>query len=250
MKEKLKRKRDSYDSDDDEEGGDGGDAGATTASAHGASSKKKTAVLYKKKAKRNIGISSSTQQSVPSEPIHEVVMNPNFGFTAEEASTMVQSPPRSTEPPTATTQPPPVVTSGPETPIVTPQVAPQRSMAYAIRATTSQPSSERQRIFSEMSQDEKNNFLFSQLEAAADRIQRQTDFIMITKNDQIAQLVEINMLKSTVEQQQTVIGRQQAEIDKLKAENARLKTADEGREQSSFILKKLAEGKRTKQLYT
>ncbi|MFS7913661.1 hypothetical protein Hanom_Chr02g00144281 [Helianthus anomalus] len=102
-------------------------------------------------------------------------------------------------------------------------------MASVIRATTSQPSSERQRIFSEMSQDEKNNFFFSQLEAAADRIKRQTDFIRITKNDQLSQLVEINSLKSTVEQQQTVIGRQQVEIDQLKAEHERLKTADNAR---------------------
>ncbi|KAJ0477784.1 hypothetical protein HanHA300_Chr13g0492531 [Helianthus annuus] len=168
-------------------------------------------------------------------------MDPNFGFTAEEASTMVPSPPRSTEPPTTATQPSPMVTSSPETPTITPQVAPQRSMASVIRVTTSQPSSERQRIFSKMSQDEKNKFLFSHLEAAADRIQRQTDFIRITKNDQVAQQVEINKLKSTVEQQQTVIGRQQAEIDQLKAENARLKTADEAREQSISILQKLAE---------
>ncbi|KAJ0801182.1 hypothetical protein HanPI659440_Chr03g0114381 [Helianthus annuus] len=260
MKEKLKRKRDSSDSsdsDDDEEGGDsdGGDAGTTAASAPGASSaggderadsdyvpsdtervpKKKTAVLRKKKAKKNIGTSSSAQQSVPSEPIQEAAMDLNLGFTAEEASTMVPSPPRSTEPPTTATQPSPVVTSSPETPTVTPQVAPQRSMGSAIRATTSQPSSEHQRIFLEMFQDEKNKFLFSHLEATADRIQRQTDFIRITKNDQVAQQVEINKLKSTVEQQQTVIGRQQAEIDQLKAENARLKTADEAREQSSSI---------------
>ncbi|MFS7955554.1 hypothetical protein Hanom_Chr07g00644021 [Helianthus anomalus] len=76
-----------------------------------------------------------------------------------------------------------------------------------------------------MSQDEKNDFLFSQLEAAADRIQRQTDFIRITRNDQLSQLVEINTLKFTVEQQQTVIGRQQAKIDQLKAENERLKAS-------------------------
>ncbi|KAJ0751982.1 hypothetical protein HanPI659440_Chr09g0319071 [Helianthus annuus] len=96
MKEKLKQKRDSSDSsdsDNDEEGGDGdgGDARMTAASAPGASSaggdeqadsdyvpsdtetervqKKKTVVLRKKKAKRNIGTSSSAQQSVPSEPI-------------------------------------------------------------------------------------------------------------------------------------------------------------------------------------
>ncbi|KAJ0704588.1 hypothetical protein HanPI659440_Chr14g0564331 [Helianthus annuus] len=263
MKEKLKRKRDSTDSsdsDDDEEGGDGdgGNAEATAASAPGASNaggdeqedadyvpsdtegervqKKKKAVPRKKKAKRNIGTSSSTLQSVPSEPIQEASMDPNFGFTAEEASTMASSPPRSTEQPSTTIQPPPVVSSTPETPTVISQAVPQRSMAAAIRATTSQPSDERQRIFSEYSQEEKNNFLFSQLEAAADRIQRQTEFIMITKNDQVSQLVEIDKLKSTVDQQQTVIERQQAEIDSLKAENARLKAAEEERERNNTIL--------------
>ncbi|KAF5783969.1 hypothetical protein HanXRQr2_Chr11g0514121 [Helianthus annuus] len=161
--------------------------------------KKESDVHQKKKARRYL----ATSVSVPQEPIQETL----------------------------------VVSSAPETPTVTPQAAPQRSMASASRATTSQPSSERQRVFSEMSQDEKNNFLFSQLEAAADRIQRQTDFIRITKNDQLSQQVEINTLKSTVEQQQTVIGCQQAEIDQLKAENVRLKAADEERE-------------REKQLYT
>ncbi|KAJ0682476.1 hypothetical protein HanPI659440_Chr16g0647761 [Helianthus annuus] len=242
MKDTFKSKRDSSDSsdsdddDDDEESGDGdggdgdggdADAGATEASAPGASSaggdeqadsdyvpsdteterrlkKKGTVVLRKKKARKNIGTSSSAQQSVPKEPIQVAAMDPNFGFTAEEASTMVPSPTRSTEPSTTATQPPLVVTLAPETPTVTPQAGPQRSMASVIRATTSLPSSERQRIFSEMSQDEKNNFLFSQLEAAADRIQRQTEFIRITKNDQLSQLVDINRLKSTVEQQQTV----------------------------------------------
>ncbi|MFS7955553.1 hypothetical protein Hanom_Chr07g00644011 [Helianthus anomalus] len=58
-------------------------------------------------------------------------MDPNFGFTAKEASTMVPSPPRSTEPPTTTTQPSPVMTLAPETPTVTPQAGPQRSMASA-----------------------------------------------------------------------------------------------------------------------
>ncbi|MFS7903097.1 hypothetical protein Hanom_Chr01g00019991 [Helianthus anomalus] len=114
-------------------------------------------------------------------------------------------------------------------------------MAEAIRATTSQPRADRQRIFLEMSQDEKNNFLFMQLEAAADRIQRQTDFIKVTKNDQISHQVDIDRLKSTVGEQQAVIQRQQAEIDQLKAENARLKAADEERQRSSSILQKLAE---------
>ncbi|KAF5806336.1 hypothetical protein HanRHA438_Chr05g0229111 [Helianthus annuus] len=181
--------------------------------------KKKTVVLRKKKARKNIGTSSSAQQSVPKEPIQEAAMDPNLGFTADEASRMIPSPPRSTEPT-------PTVSATPETPTVTPQAAPQRSMASVIRATTSQPSSERQRLFSEMSQDEKNNFLFSQLEVAADRIQKQNDFIRITKNNQLSQLVEINTFKVTVVQQQTVIGRQQAEIDQLQAENERLKAAD------------------------
>ncbi|KAJ0836890.1 hypothetical protein HanRHA438_Chr16g0772061 [Helianthus annuus] len=236
MKDTFKRMRDSSDSsdsDDDEESGDGdgGVAGATAASAPGASSaggdeqadsdyvpsdtetehlkKKGTAVLRKKKARKNIGTSSSAQQSVPKEPIQEAAMDLNFGFTAEEASTMVPSPTsptRSTEPSTTATQPLPVVTLAPETPTVTPQAGPQRSMASVIRATASLPSSERQRIFSEMSQDQKNNFLFYQLEAAADRIQRQTEFIRITKNDQLSQLVDINRLKSTVEQQQNCFG--------------------------------------------
>ncbi|MFS7955552.1 hypothetical protein Hanom_Chr07g00644001 [Helianthus anomalus] len=80
MKEKFKRKRDSSDSSDSGGDGDGGDAGATAASAPGASSagvdeqegsekdteterlqKKKTVVLRKKKAKKNIGTSSSAQ---------------------------------------------------------------------------------------------------------------------------------------------------------------------------------------------
>ncbi|MFS8004780.1 hypothetical protein Hanom_Chr13g01229771 [Helianthus anomalus] len=68
----------------------------------------------------------------------------------------MSSPPRSSE---LT----PMVTSAPETPIVTPQ-EPARSIASTIRATTSQPASERrQGRFSQMQQDEKVDFLFSQL---------------------------------------------------------------------------------------
>ncbi|XP_021975286.1 uncharacterized protein LOC110870411 [Helianthus annuus] len=124
---------------------------------------------------------------------------------------------------------PPVVSSPPAAQPVSPEEIPQRSMAASIRATTAQPSGERQRIFSEMTQEEKNNFLFSQYEVAADRIQRQTDFIRITKNDQISHQVEIDRLKSTVGEQQAIIQRQQAEIDHLKAENIRLRAADEER---------------------
>ncbi|MFS7954773.1 hypothetical protein Hanom_Chr07g00634481 [Helianthus anomalus] len=76
-------------------------------------------------------------------------MNPNFGLAAEEADAIVSSPPRSTEQPV-------VVSSTVETPTVMPQVAPARTIASTIRATTSQQALERQqRKFSEMQQDEK-----------------------------------------------------------------------------------------------
>ncbi|MFS7945793.1 hypothetical protein Hanom_Chr06g00528351 [Helianthus anomalus] len=92
-------------------------------------------------------------------------MNPEFGLMAEEATAFLSSPPRSSEPT-------PIVTSAPETPTVTPQ-EPARSIASTIRATTSQPASERrQSRFSQMQQDEKIDFLFSQLQAAAGQINR------------------------------------------------------------------------------
>ncbi|MFS8016939.1 hypothetical protein Hanom_Chr15g01374401 [Helianthus anomalus] len=97
--------------------------------------RKETTVKRKKKARKYIGTSSSAQQFVPKEPIQEAAMDPNLGFTTEEASTMVSSPPRSTEPT-------PSVSSTPETPVVTPQ-APTRSIASTIRATTSQPAARR-----------------------------------------------------------------------------------------------------------
>ncbi|KAF5823950.1 hypothetical protein HanRHA438_Chr01g0044771 [Helianthus annuus] len=120
-------------------------------------------------------------------------------------------------------------------------------MAAAIRATTSQqPSSERQRIYSEMTQVEKNDFLFRQYEAAADRIQRQADFIRITKNDQIHHQVEIDRLKATVGEQLATIQRQQAEIDLLKAENERMKASEAERDRRSSVLQKLAEDLRNR----
>ncbi|KAF5797967.1 hypothetical protein HanRHA438_Chr07g0297801 [Helianthus annuus] len=150
-------------------------------------------------------------------------MDPNLGFTAAEASEMIPSPPRSTEPA-------PVVSSTPETPTVTPQ-APTRSIASTIRATTSQLTAERrQTIFSQMNQEEKVNFLFSQLQAAAGQIQRQNELMQATRADSIRQQLEINTLNSTVRRQAAEITRQQTEIDQLKAENASLKAADEVRE--------------------
>ncbi|KAF5788758.1 hypothetical protein HanXRQr2_Chr09g0362801 [Helianthus annuus] len=160
-------------------------------------------------------------QSAPQqEPTQEAEMNPNLGFTADEATAMVSSPPTSSEPT-------PVVTSAPETPAVTPQEL-ARSIASTIRATTSQPTSERrQSRLSQMQQDEKKIFLFSQLQAAAGQIDRQSAVINVTRSDMIKKQLEMNTLNSTVERQQAEITRQQAEIEQLKAENARLKAADE-----------------------
>ncbi|MFS7947878.1 hypothetical protein Hanom_Chr06g00553341 [Helianthus anomalus] len=190
MEEKFGRKdSDSYDSDDDgdDEGGDGGDAGAVGASTTGASAAGTAGASLAgddeedtesddnppepryefyldergvKNARKNIG-SSSAQQSIPhQEPTQEEEMNPNLGFTANEASAMVLSPLRSSEPT-------PVVTSAPETPTVTPQ-EPARAIASTIHETTSQPTLERrQSTFSQMPQDEKIDFLFSQLQAVA-----------------------------------------------------------------------------------
>ncbi|MFS7988562.1 hypothetical protein Hanom_Chr11g01036311 [Helianthus anomalus] len=56
--------------------------------------RKQIAAHRKKKARKNIG-SSSVQQPVPQqEPIQEANMNPNLGFTADEAATFISSPPR------------------------------------------------------------------------------------------------------------------------------------------------------------
>ncbi|KAJ0466354.1 hypothetical protein HanPSC8_Chr14g0595311 [Helianthus annuus] len=79
-------------------------------------------------------------------------------------------------------------------------------------------------------QDEKVDFLFSQLQAAAGQIDRQSTVINVTRGDVIKQRLEINTLNSTVERQQAEITHRQAEIEQLKAENACLKAADEERE--------------------
>ncbi|KAM0069507.1 hypothetical protein Hdeb2414_s0001g00002531 [Helianthus debilis subsp. tardiflorus] len=185
--------------------------------------RKQTAARRKKKARKYIGASSVQQSVSQQEPIQEADMNPNLGFTADEAVTFISSPPRSSKPT-------PMVTSAAETPTVTTQEH-ACLMASTIRATTSQPSSERrQRRFSEIQQDEKVDFLFTQLQAAACQIDRQSAVINVTRSDVIKQRLEINTLNSTVERQQAEITRQQAEIEQLKAENAHLKAVDDERE--------------------
>ncbi|MFS7977771.1 hypothetical protein Hanom_Chr10g00907881 [Helianthus anomalus] len=196
--------------------------------------RKQTVARTKKKARKYIG-ASSVQQSVPQQdPIQEADMNLNLGFTADEAATFISSPPRSSEPTH-------VVTSALETQTTTPQ-EPAHSIASIIQATTSQPSSERRhRRFYEMQQDEKVDFLFTQLQATAGQIDRQSTVIHVTRSDMIKQQLEKNALNSTVQRQQAEITRQQAEIEQLKAENARLKTADEERESRSTDVQRLAE---------
>ncbi|KAF5818810.1 hypothetical protein HanXRQr2_Chr02g0070351 [Helianthus annuus] len=78
-----------------------------------------------------------------------------------------------------------------------------------------------------MQQDEKIDFLFSQLQAAAGQITRHTDVIKTTRVDSIKQQLEINTFNATIGRQAVEITRQQAEIEQLKAENASLKVADE-----------------------
>ncbi|MFS8021888.1 hypothetical protein Hanom_Chr16g01432771 [Helianthus anomalus] len=56
-----------------------------------------------------------------------------------------------------------------------------------------------------MDQEEKVNFLISQLQAAAGQIRRHTEVMQATRADSIRQQLEINTLNGTV-------GRQEAEI--------------------------------------
>ncbi|KAJ0524520.1 hypothetical protein HanRHA438_Chr09g0376801 [Helianthus annuus] len=156
--------------------------------------RKQTAARRKKKNRKYIGASSVQPTVSQPEPVHEADMNLNFGLTIDEAAAIISSPPRSSEPT-------PVVTSAAETPTATPQ-EPTHSIASTIRATTSQHGSERrQRKFSEMQQDEKVDFLFSQLQAAAGQIDTQSAVINVTRGDVIKQRLEMNTLKSTIKRQ-------------------------------------------------
>ncbi|KAM0006292.1 hypothetical protein Hdeb2414_s0178g00824901 [Helianthus debilis subsp. tardiflorus] len=182
--------------------------------------KKKADVCRKKKSKKTIAASSAeptiTQPETISEPVLEANFNPQFAFIAEETEALMTSP-------TATTEPPPVTKTATEPPpIVTTQAEPLHatSSIQQYRSTTYQQSPERRsRMFSEMDQDEKVDFLFTQLQAAASQMNQQSEFMSSTRNTVIKQQLEINALKETV-------GKQQAEITQLRAENERLKVAD------------------------
>ncbi|KAJ0766719.1 hypothetical protein HanPSC8_Chr03g0087881 [Helianthus annuus] len=184
--------------------------------------KKQTAIRRKKKMKKTIGTSSSepvtVQQETVAEPVHEAEVNPVFALTAEETTAMMTSP-------SVESQPPPTTTSSTETPVVTPppEQQPGASSSQQQRSTAHQRSSEhRGRMFSEMAPDEKVNFLFSQLQAAAEQISRHSEFMVANRNTVITQQMEINKLKETV-------SKQQVEIIQLHAENESLKAADDER---------------------
>ncbi|KAJ0575730.1 hypothetical protein HanIR_Chr05g0216161 [Helianthus annuus] len=237
-RKKIKIFSDSTESDsddDDDDAGAGGDVHrirqeedadyVPSDTEAGRLKKKHTAVHRKKKSRKYLGASSVQPTMSQHEPVHEAEMNPNFGLTADEASAILSSPPK-------TTKLPPVAISAAETPTVTPQAEPSRIMASVIRATTSQHSSERRsKRFSEMQQDEKVDFLFSQLQAVAGQINRQSEFMNITKSDVIKQQLEMNTLNFTVDTLKSTVERQQVEIAHLKAENERLKAVDDVREQ-------------------
>ncbi|KAJ0901565.1 hypothetical protein HanPSC8_Chr08g0326811 [Helianthus annuus] len=164
--------------------------------------KKKTTIRKRKKMKKNIGTSSAkpgaAQHETVTEPVHEGNVNPEFAFTAEETTAVMTSPSTAIEPP-------PTATTTTKTPVVTPPAEPQHgtSSSHQQRSVAHQRSSERRgRMFSEMGPDEKVNFLFSQLQAAAEQINRHSEFMVANRNMVIAQQVEINKLKETVGKQQ------------------------------------------------
>ncbi|KAF5805174.1 hypothetical protein HanRHA438_Chr05g0215771 [Helianthus annuus] len=177
----------------------------------------------KKKMNKTIGTSSAepaaVQHETVTEPIHEANVNPEFAFTVEETTAMMTSP-------SAATEPPPTATTAAETPVVTPPTEPQHgtSSSHQHRSATHQQSSKRRgRLFFEMAHDEKVEFLFSQLQAVGGQIHRHSEFMSANRNTVLKQQVEINTLKETV-------GRQQAKIVQLRAENERLKATDDERE--------------------
>ncbi|KAM0064880.1 hypothetical protein Hdeb2414_s0003g00108231 [Helianthus debilis subsp. tardiflorus] len=161
---------------------------------------------------------ATAQQETVTELVHEADVNPEFAFIAEETTAMMTSP-------SAVNEPPPTATTATETPVLTPPAEPQHgtSSSQQQRSTAHQRSSERcGRMFTKMAPDEKVKFLFSQLQAVVEQINQQSEFMMANRNTVIAQQMEINKLKETV-------GKQQAEIAQLRAENESLKAADDER---------------------
>ncbi|MFS7957720.1 putative non-specific protein-tyrosine kinase [Helianthus anomalus] len=166
--------------------------------------KKQVAIQRKKKSRKTIGESQAQPSSTrPSEPVQEAaVMTASLFETA---------------------QPPQTTTSATETPIVPPPVEPQQagtSSSLRQQSEAHQRSSAHHvRLFSEMDPDEKVEFLFSQLQAAAGQINRHSEIILLNHQTNITQQLQIHTLKEVVQKQQT-------EIEQLRAENVQLRAAD------------------------
>ncbi|KAJ0513953.1 hypothetical protein HanHA300_Chr10g0363821 [Helianthus annuus] len=184
--------------------------------------KKQAAIRRKKKSQKSITASQTQPASTqPSEPVHEANVSTDFVLTAEETEAMMSSPKTASEPP-------PTTTSVETPPVQPPTAQPQHatSSSQSAREKVQQQSAERHgTMFERMSESEKVNFLFSQLQAAAVqiKIKRHTEFMSSNRKMNIAQQLEINSLKE-------IVGKQHGEIEHLRAENAQLRAADAERE--------------------
>ncbi|KAJ0464092.1 hypothetical protein HanHA300_Chr14g0523101 [Helianthus annuus] len=181
--------------------------------------KKQAAIRRKKKSRKSIGASQTQPASTQSsEPAPEAVVSTNLGLTAEETEALMSSP-------TTTSEPPPTTTSVETPPVQPPTAQPQHatSSSQSARERVQQQSAERRgTIFERMSESEKVNFLFSQLQAAALQINRHTEVMSSNRQMNISQQLEINSLKEVVQ-------KQHEEIERLRAENAQLRAADNAR---------------------
>ncbi|KAJ0753579.1 hypothetical protein HanPI659440_Chr09g0337381 [Helianthus annuus] len=177
--------------------------------------------------KKIVGTSSSAhasvQQETIAEPVQEAEVNLQFAFSAEEAVVMTTS---ISEAP----QSPPTTTSATETPVVPPPVQPSTAEPHHATSSSQAPrervqkqsAEQRGSTFERMSESEKVNFLFSQLQAAALQITRHSEVMLSNRQTNIAQQLQINTLKEVVQ-------KQQVEIEQLQAEIAQLRAADNAR---------------------
>ncbi|KAF5768953.1 hypothetical protein HanXRQr2_Chr14g0642551 [Helianthus annuus] len=181
--------------------------------------KKQVAIRRKKKSRKSIGASQTQPASTQSsEPAPEAVVSTNLGLTAEETEALMSSP-------TTASEPPPTTTSIETPPVQPPTAQPQHatSSSQSARERVQQQSVERRgTMFERMSESEKVNFLLSQLQAAALQINRHTKVMSSNRQTNISQQLEINSLKEVVQ-------KQHEEIERLRAENAQLRAADNAR---------------------
>ncbi|MFS7979057.1 hypothetical protein Hanom_Chr10g00922891 [Helianthus anomalus] len=178
--------------------------------------KNQAAIRRKKKSRKSISASQTQPASTqPLEPVHEADVSTDFVLTVEETEAMMSSPTTASKPPSTTTS---VETPPVQPPTALPQHA--TSSAQSAREKVQQQSAEgRGTMFECMSESKKVNFLLSQLQATAVQINRHTELMSSNRKMNIAQKLEINSLKE-------IVWKQHAEIEHLRAENAKLRVAD------------------------